>query len=246
MNEDLQKIFEGVELSDEIKTALSNNISSVTEGLVNNKNQVIQENRQFKDQLKQLQEQVQGFSGKEEELNKFKKIFEENEEARLISEGKYQDVIDSKVNGYKTELENFKQSKQEEINGYNDQIASLQSQIYDYMLNEQISNVALKDGNFDKSDSSLELLKMLAKQNFKSGENGFQFKDETKLDKDGNPLTFESWFNSEVKTNYAQLFTGVSGAGFTKQGKHPQHKGIDAKAAGQMSMAEYRKMKQGK
>ena len=120
MNEEIQKLFEGVELSDEIKTALGTKIGGYTEGLVNNKNQVIQENRQFKDQMKTLQEQVSGFSGKEEELNKFKAIFDQNEEARLIADGKFQEVIDNKVNGYKTELETFKNSKNEEINGYNE------------------------------------------------------------------------------------------------------------------------------
>lgn len=246
MNEEIQKLFEGVELSDEIKTALGDKIGGYTEGLVNNKNQVIQENRQFKDQMKTLQEQVSGFSGKEEELNKFKAIFDQNEEARLIADGKFQEVIDNKVNGYKTELETFKNSKNDEINGYNEKINGLQSKIYDYMLNEQISNVALKDGNFDKSDSSLELLKMVAKQNFKANDKGdFVFNDETKLDKDGNPLNFESWFNSDVKTKYGQLFTGVSGAGVTNTSKHPQHKGVDASAIGNMSMADYRKMRKG-
>lgn len=247
MNEDLNKIFEGVELSDEVKSALTSNVESFTNGLVENRNNIIKENRGFKDQLSQLQSQVESFSGKEEELNKFKKIFEENEEARLIAEGKYQDVIDSKVNGYKTELENFKTSKQAEIDGYNQTISGLQEKIYDYMLNEQISNVALKDSNFDKSDSSLQILKMLAKQSFKAGEDGsFKFIDETKLDKDGNPLNFESWFNTEIKQNFAQLFTGIAGADFSQGGKAPQNKGVDANSIKNMSMAEYRKMRKGK
>lgn len=224
----MDDLFEGIDLPEEARAALSERFNTHTEGLVNT-------NKSFKSEKQEL---IEKNKADNEELTSFRQKAEELKDKELFDKGEFETLLNKKVSEKQNAFDEYKKGQSEKESGYTNQLTELNKRIHKMQLKEQISKVALSDEHFDKTDTSVEILEMLAARAFETDNDGnFKYKGE-KLDVDGNPMNFKSWFDSEIKSGYAQLFNGKGGAGVTNAKTKTGH--IDNDSIKQMSQKEYK------
>jgi len=130
-----------------IKDAVSEAVRIATEGLEANKNGILEEKRQLSDQLKEAQENAKRFEGLD--MDKIKTMIdsmEASEEARLISEGKIDEVIAARTAAVKSSYEDKYTEKDTEIAALNQRNSSLQGKYEGKLIGDAIQSEAIRQG----------------------------------------------------------------------------------------------------
>lgn len=228
------KLFEDIEISEETKAILAERFQNETKGLVENKNAILAERKAIEEKYKNDSELLNSYKQKEEEMK----------DKEMMDKGEFEKLLNEKISKHQNSFNEYKNSVSEKEKQYNNQLSEYQNKIYSMQLKDQISKVALSDEHFDKNEGSIELLEMLASKSFKTDEKGnFKYVDDTKLDSNGNPIDFKSWFNETVKTKHKNLFKGAGGAGLeTSRGSEQQGK-FSEEQISRMSLSDYKKAK---
>ncbi len=234
-------IFEGLDVSEETKASLQERFNEETKGLQTNMRNAIDEKKTMAEKYKGID--LEAYSTEREELAGYRTKAQQMKDKELIDKGEFDKLLNEKTVGFESELKRFKTMQEEKEKEYNQKIGSMKSNIFDFKLKDQISKIALKDEHFNKSESNLQLLEMLAKNNFGSDDNGdFAFTQE-KYNAKGEKHNFESWFEEDIRVNFPQLFSGVSGAG-QKSSQQPQQVGkYTVEQRRNLSQAEYKQAK---
>ncbi|RDE96187.1 hypothetical protein DPW02_11575 [Aggregatibacter aphrophilus] len=158
---------------------------------------------------KELKEKLAKFDGIDPEaVSKLMKQFENDEEMKMIAEGKYQDVINKRV-------EKVNEAKQREIEAltknHQDEMTKTQSALDRYaalVLENAIRAEAQKAGvTFGVEDAVLR-----AKLTFKLDDGLVVPLDENNFGADGKPLTLKEWFDG-MKEKAPHWFPASQGGG---------------------------------
>ena len=130
-----------------IKDAVSEAVKVATEGLEANKNGILEEKRQLSDQLKEAQQNAKRFEGLD--MDKIKTMIDSMEasaEAKLISEGKIDEVIAARTAAVKSSYEDKYTEKDSEIATLNQRNDLLQGKYEGKLIGDAIQSEAMKQG----------------------------------------------------------------------------------------------------
>lgn len=217
MNE-LDELFGGEAfggLSEEQSANIRTSFEGHINGLVNNRNSVLEEKRLLDEEvtgLRAIKEKVGDFDlSKLGELQAFYDQHGQSEEERVKAE-------EEKFNSLKSQIDKLNISNAEQAKLYEEKINALNSIIFDNDLEKQINEVALADENFVKTPGALKMLKMATKEKFKMGEDGKMKYHKEKYNTKGDAYSFNDFFNEKVKAEYKELFTSPGGTVDTDQG----------------------------
>ena len=130
-----------------ISDAVAKAVEENTKGLEENRNAILAEKRELSEQLKAAQEQAKQFDGLD--VNKIRTMIEaveKSDEAKLISEGKIDEVIESRISSAKNAYEQQFQEKDVEIQSLAEQNAKLQNMYESKLIGDAIQAEALRQG----------------------------------------------------------------------------------------------------
>jgi len=176
-----------------------------TAGLSKKNRELLDKFKKTDGTLKELQQKLAplGDLDKASELFKHAKT---EEEKKLLEAGKFEEVINRRANEFKAPLE-------KELETLRSQNARNQERVTELTIDRVAAESAAKAGVHKES---LRVVKMLARETFKVGEDGeVVARDEdgmTRLGKDGKPLTPETWID-KLREEHPYLFPGSSGGG---------------------------------
>ncbi|MDH3003500.1 hypothetical protein [Pasteurella multocida] len=186
----------------DIDKAISEAIEREVSGLKTKNSELLGTQKELKDKLAK-------FDGLDPEtIKNIMKQFENDEEMKKIAEGKYQEVIEARVN-------KVNESKQREIDAltakHQEEVSKLQSGLDRYaglVLENAIRAEATKAGvTFGADDAVLR-----AKLTFKLDDGLVIPIDENTFGGDGKPLTLKEWFES-MKEKAPHWFPASQGGG---------------------------------
>lgn len=190
---------------------------------------------------KDLKEKLAKFDGLDAEtIRNIMKQFENDEEMKKIAEGKYQEVIETRVN-------KVNEAKQREIDALNtkhqEETTKLQAELERYaglVLENAIRTEAANAGvTFGADDAVLR-----AKLTFKLNDGAVVPIDENMFGGDGKPLTLKEWFEG-MKEKAPHWFPASQGGG-SHSGNQGGNKTISRSQFEQLSPAEQmKKMQEG-
>lgn len=195
----------GLELTDEQKQAIeakfNSSLESEVSGLKGKNSELIQKEKALKEQMKQ-------YDGVDpQRARELEKMLAENEEARLISEGKLQEVIDARTERMRTEYERRNQEMEQQLTGAKTFAEKFRGRV----LSDEVRAAAGKLG--DVADSAAEDAAFRAQMLFEVNDEGQVVpKESAGLDANGKPLTVESWLAS-MRESAPHWFLRPQGAG---------------------------------
>lgn len=138
--------------------------------------------------------------------------FENDEDLKLIAEGKHDEVIAKRVDKFKTQYEERATAAETELNKYKEDNAKLTSQVSDLQIDINVVSAFVREGG---AETAIDDIKTRAK-------GVFQYKDGSlvPLDSDGDvipgakgePMTPTEWVNS-IKESAPHLFGTTSSSG---------------------------------
>lgn len=191
------------------------------EGLVRNRDQILEEKRQLKAQFEELQNKFKSaqeapkeiFGKPIDQVEKILKHFESNEEAQKIAEGKWDEVIQERTENMRKDFEKKQQSYEQELETLRNQFTQTAQERDQIYVETQVRN-ALGDKVFDTAvpDAIRRAMDI-----FKRDEDGglvARKGDEYVYGKDGRtPLTPQEWVESVLPEEAPHYFKAMSGGG---------------------------------
>lgn len=176
-----------------------------TAGLAKKNRELLDSHKKTQKELRQLQERIAPLG----DLDKASEIFKHaksEEEKRLLEAGKFEEVINRRANEFKAPLE-------QELEKLRQQDAANRERITELTIDRVAAEAAAKAGVHKES---LKVVKMLARETFKVGEDGSVGARDgdglTRMGKDGKPLTPETWIDV-LREDHPYLFPGSGGGG---------------------------------
>lgn len=179
----------GLELTAEQQQALSakfqTSLDAEVSGLKGKNSDLIQKEKQLKDQMKQ-------FEGIDpERARHLEKTIAENEEARLISEGKMDEVMEKRTARMRDEYERQKQSDASEL----EKARMFSDKFRGRVMSDEVRAAVSKLGNM--AESAAEDAAYRAQMLFEVNDEGQVVpKENAGLDAEGKPLTVQNWLAS--------------------------------------------------
>ncbi len=141
------EVLESDDVKAAIAAAVAEAVKETTEGLEANRDAILQEKRELAERLKQAEEQAKKFEGID--VDKIKTMLdsvEKSEEAKLIAEGKIDEVIAARTNSVKTAYEQQFQEKDNEIRTLAEEKQKIQQMYETKLIGDAIQAEALKQG----------------------------------------------------------------------------------------------------
>lgn len=189
--------------SPEVKSAIASEVAKQVTGLKNKNDELLGRQRELKDQLSK-------FEGMDaDNIKKILAQFESDEEAKLIADGNYDEVISRRMGRFtadkEREVDEWK-TKAEKAIAFADKFKST-------VLADQVKDAALGAGG---SAEALKGFELMAKEVFKINDDGEAVAmdgDQVLYGKDGkNPLSLNEWAES-LREKAPYLFPKGSGSG---------------------------------
>lgn len=166
--EELKKILE----NDLVKKAIDDAVKEATNGLETNRDTILAEKRELAEQLKSANETAKQFEGLD--VNKIKTMIDsmdKSEEAKLIAEGKIDDVIRARTESVKNAYEAQFADKDTEIKTLADEKTAIQKMYESKLIGDAIRSEAIAEGVLPEA---VEDVIKRAEGLFKIGENGVE------------------------------------------------------------------------
>lgn len=141
------KLLESDDVKAAIAAAVAEAVKETTEGLEANRDAILQEKRELAERLKKAEEKAKQFEGID--VDKIKTMLdsvEKSEEAKLIAEGKIDEVIAARTNAVKNAFEQQFQEKDKEIMTLAEQNKKIQQMYESKLIGDAIQAEALKQG----------------------------------------------------------------------------------------------------
>ncbi|MFC0178996.1 hypothetical protein [Thorsellia kenyensis] len=198
------------EITPEVQTIIDQKINEVTNGLKTKNNELLGELREHKEKLK-------NFEGLDPvALKAVMQRFENDEEAKLIAEGKIDEVLNRRTERFRSETEKQLQAKDAELQAAREFANKFRGR----MLGDLVRGIASKAGVLSGADEDLLLR---AQGIFQISDDG----EAVALDKDGSviygkdgrtPLSVQEWIES-TKETAPHLWPTAQGTGAGGTGK---------------------------
>ncbi|SET28362.1 hypothetical protein [Thorsellia anophelis] len=198
------------EITPEVQAIIDKKINEVTTGLKN-------KNSELHGKLKEQAEQLKNFEGFDPvALKALMKRVETDEEAKLIAEGNFDEVINRRTERFRSDTEKQLQAKDAELQAAREFANKFKGR----MLGDLVRGIASKAGALSGADEDLLLR---AQSVFKISDDG----EAVALDKDGSviygkdgrtPLTVQEWIES-TKETAPHLWPQAQGTGAGGTGK---------------------------
>lgn len=199
----------GIELSEEQSAQLKEKLSAKYQesvdaevgGLKAKRDELLEYQRKMKDQLKQ-------YDGIDpERARKLEQTLAENEEARLIAEGKIEEVMASRTERMRNESAKQVEEARREAEAARGFAEKFRSRV----LSDEVRTVASKLGDLAETASDDAFLR--AQSLFEVNDEGVVVpKESAGLDADGKPLTVQSWLAS-MRESAPHWFLRPQGSG---------------------------------
>lgn len=179
---------------------------------------------------------------KDLDIEKAKKALdfvEKDETAKLLSEGKFDEVLESKLYKVKEEYESQIKTLLEEKEGFEGQVSNLKSKIDNINIESQLRKIASKAGILP---DAIEDVLIRGKALFSIGEDGsLEAKDDKGefIKVDGKLLTPTSWV-SDLPRHYWPQSDGLGASGSSTGGDVDEKLAAAAKSG---NMSAYRKLR---
>lgn len=146
-NKDEVKVLDSEEVKKAISDAVAKAVTETTEGLEANRDAILTEKRELSEKLKQAEEYSKKFDGID--IDKIRVILdsaEKSEEAKMIAEGKIDEVISTRTKSVKDAYEQQFVDKDAEIKTLNEKNSKIQSMYESKLIGDAIQAEALKQG----------------------------------------------------------------------------------------------------
>ena len=145
--EEQKEVLESDEVKSAIKAAVESAVADATEGLQNNRDAILTEKRDLADKLKDAQNVAKKFEGLDvDKIRTMIDAVEASDEAKLISEGKIDEVIAARTQSVKAAYEQQFVDKDAEISTLNDTNAKLTGKYESKLIGDAIQTAALNAG----------------------------------------------------------------------------------------------------
>jgi len=212
------KLSDGTEVDLEdpaLKKAIGDTVNAAVEqatsGLEENRNAVLDEKKKIQGELNDLKKQLDGL-----DLNQVKVIMQRmanDEETKLIAEGKIDEVVQRRVDAYQRDAEAKIKSLETKLEETEGRLNGATGQISDYLLKDGVRSAASKVG---LQDAAVEDAIFRAKNIFKVEDGKLVARDEKGnplFGKDGkSPRTMDEWLDG-MKETAPHWFAKSQGAG---------------------------------
>jgi len=145
--EDEVVISDEILQSDTIKDLISEAVKTATEGLEANKNSILDEKRSLSEKLKLAEENAKRFEGLD--VDKIKTMIDSMDasaEAKLIAEGKIEEVIAARTSAVKSSYEDKYSEKNAEIATLNEANTTIMNKYEGKLIGDSIRVEAIKQG----------------------------------------------------------------------------------------------------
>jgi len=199
----------GVDLnSPEIQAAIQARIDAEVAGLKN-------KNTELLDKYKKSQETASKFEGVDlEEIQKLKKMLETNEEMKLLSEGKADEVVTRRVEAMKRDLEQQLSARDEKLKEYEDIVRQKEGKLATLLIDGSVREAYIELGY---EPSALDDVLRYAREVFIMNEDGQPVPRDERgnliFGKDGkSPITQKEWLEG-LASKKPYLKPKSSGAG---------------------------------
>lgn len=227
----------------DVQTQIATAVEQATASIKSNRDEILQEKRELKDQLQKAVDRFESLGGDEgvNSLIELKKRLEQDELGKLVSEGKHDEWFDKRTAKMRADHEN-------QISGVNTKLeeaiqrAELAEQRYTGLKVENEVRAACSGSEGFVETAIVDALARASSVFEFDAEAGVVQRDENGgiiLGKDGStPLTVSEWLEEQKKTSRhwwgASQGAGVNGATGGRSAD------ASMEALGKMSMAEYR------
>jgi hypothetical protein len=190
----------------EVQQAVQAKINEATQGLANKNAELLGKINESKSKMEEMQANMKKFEGIDmEEVTKMQKLFEESEEARMIKDGRLDEVIqrktEAKIKDATTRAEQLAQEREQLFEQNN----SLKAKYDNLVVSQRVSAAAAQAGIVPEA---IEDVLSRASRTFKVGEDGnLEARDgsgKLLVNKKGENLTPAEWVKNlkEVAPHY--------------------------------------------
>lgn len=130
-----------------VKAALAALVEQETTGLKTNRDTILNEKRQLADQLKQVQEQLAKFGGLDPaKTQAMIAAFQQSEEAKLISEGKLEEVLNRRTEAMRADAEARVKAALAKVDELTAAVSGRDGKISELIIDADIRDAAIKQG----------------------------------------------------------------------------------------------------
>lgn len=235
MNELLQQLLaamaaQGIEIPEDkqgdLNALFQNQIGSFVKkensGLEANRNKVLEDMKRLKSKF-----------GDEDEFEKLKRLsalVDQDEELKLISEGRHEEVFAKRIAKQKEQWETAISTKDSEMAELQKTLESLKSDKAKMLLDIKVESFARSAKGFKADDEgAMEIFKMLVAKDWGLGEDGeLAYKDADRISKGGKAFKFEDYIAEDIQPKFGgAFFTDVQdqGAGVKPNEGNPYYRG---------------------
>lgn len=201
----------GEDKTDDIKAVFEAQIGNygkkINQGIESSRNKVLDENKKIKSKF--------GDEAQLEKLLKLASMVEQDEELKMIADGKHEEVFDQRLSKHKTQYEEILSNKDAEMENLIKTIEALKGDKSEMMLAQKIENFAKTAKGFKSNDKgAMEILKMVVQKDWglnEEGELAYKTNPE-RLAKSGKTFDFETYITEDVQPTYGNaIFEEIEG-----------------------------------
>lgn len=222
-------------------------VERATQGLKQNRDQILAEKKQLSEQLQQMQQYFEQLGGKEgiQKLLEMRQRLEKDEMGKLLADGKYDEWFEKRTQSMKSDYEKRIEALNAQLEESNKKAQEAMQRWTDKVLETEVRAACSKAGVID---SAVEDALYRARNMFKYDEERGQMvildeNGSAVLGKDGkSPKSISEWLE-EQKQSARHWWPPSQGAGANGALGGGQAS-PDASAIGRMSMAEYKKFRE--
>ena len=226
----------------EVQAAVQAKIDEATNGLAAKNSELLGKINESKSKMEEMTGKLKQFENIDiDQVSKMQQYFNENEDAKLIAEGKMEEVINRRanqaINDANSRYESVSQEREELFN----QNQMLKQQYDNLVVSQKISDAAVKAGVLPEA---IEDVMTRASRTFKVSDGNLEARDvdgNLMVGKKGEPLSASEWVN-QLKEVAPHYFPSSQSGGHNYTPSQAESSVLDAAKSG--NMAAFRKARQ--